>query len=420
MDELDALRSFRASLANPDTAARERVAERLARAPRAHSRGRRAGLVIVLAATALAVVAISGAADGVLSTIGVTRDSTTPVPASGANPSTPYLLGRSYHDKLGVLHHLAAVGSGYPDAIIAPSGQIIYTAETATPNHPDLRLYDPTTGNDQLVSASAASPAWRRDGTLAYAARTPAEPNSVPGFNVIIEVRASPTAPAVPWSTEATAYQPIAWAGNTLIVSTFYTDDNGISTLFALNGPGTAREIEHGALIAISPDGTRLLVAKGAAPDGIPSSPNLELIDLATGAVIRTLDLRQATPPSLTTGQILPGGAGDWLDNRVVYPSPAGAVILDASNDTLTLVNVAHFAGDDGLRGAEYHEARFIGTTGDQIIERAIVLPPSGHGGQMLPSALVCDLTAIRCARGAVAENTTEPLTLVYNPSRPT
>jgi len=37
----------------------------------------------------------------------------------------------------------------------------------------------------------------------------------------------------------------------------------------------------------------------------------------------------------------------------------------------------------------------------------------------MLPSALVCDLTAITCTRGAVAENTTEPLTLVYNSSRP-
>jgi hypothetical protein len=373
----------------------------------------------MLAATALVVVAISGAADGVLSTIGVTRDSTNPIPASGTNPSTPYLLGHAYHDKLGVVHHLAAVGSGYPDALIAPSGQIIYTAETAAPNHPDLRLYDPTTGNDQLVAASAASPAWRHDGTLAYAARTPAEPNTIPDFNVIVEVRASPTAPAVPWSTEAEAYEPIAWAGNTLIVSTFYTDNNGARNLFALNGPDSARKIAHGALIAISPDGTRLLVAKDAAPDGIPSSPNLELIDLATGAVTRTLDLRQVTPPSLTTGQILPGGAGDWLDNRIVYPAPAGTVILDASNDTLTLVNVAHFTGDDGLRGAEYHEARFTGKTGDQIIERAVVLPPSGHGGQMLPSALVCDLTAITCTRGAVAENTTEPLTLVYNPSRP-
>ncbi|MDP9223909.1 MAG: hypothetical protein M3P18_08635 [Actinomycetota bacterium] len=197
-------------------------------------------------------------------------------------------------------------------------------------------------------------------------------------------------------------------------------DSSDVTTiLYALNGPGTAREIAHGALIAMSPDGTHLVVAKDAAPDGIPSSPNLELVDLATGAVTSTLDLREVTPPDLTTGQLLRGGAGDWLDNRIVYPAPAGAVILDTSNDVLTLVNVAHFTGDDGLRGAEYHEARFTGTTGDQIIERAVVLPPSGHGGQMLPSALVCDLTATTCTRGSVAENPTEPLTLVDNPSRP-
>jgi hypothetical protein len=419
MDELDALRGFRASLAIPDTAVRERIAERLSRAPRAHSRRRRAALAIVLAATTLVLVAISGAADGVLSTIGVTRDATHPIPAGGADATTPYLLGRSYHDKLGAVHRLAAIGSGFPDAVSGPSGQIIYTARTADFNHPDLRLFDPTTGNDELLAASAASPAWRRDGTLAYAARTPADPTKIPDFNVILEVRPSPTAPAVPWSTEATGYEPIAWAGNTLIASTFATDDRGLRTLVALDGPGTARMLATGALIAISPDGTQLLVAKDAAPDGIPSSPNLELVDLASGAVTRTLDLRQVTPPGLTTGQILPGGAGDWLDNRVVYPAPAGAVILDARNDTLALVKVAQFTGDDGLRGAEYHEARFTGTTANQIIERAVVLPPSGHGGQMLPSALVCDLTAIKCTRGAVAENTTEPLTLVYNPSRP-
>jgi hypothetical protein len=418
MDELDALRRFRAPLAVSDAGARERVSGRLARAPRARARRRRAVLVVVLAALALAGVAVSGAADGVLSTIGVTRDRATPVPASGGSPPAPYLLGRSYHDQLGVVHRLAAVGSGFPDALIAPSGQIIYTAETATLNHPDLRLFDPSTGSDERIAANAATPAWRQDGTLAYAQHTPS-PNSIPDFNVIVEVRASATAPAVPWSTEATAYQPLAWAGDTLIVSTFLTDNNGVSTLFALSGPGSARKIAHGALVAISPDGSRVLVAKDAARDGIPSSPDLEIIDLATGSVERTLDLRQVTPLGLTIGQILPGGAGDWLGDRIVFPAPAGAVILNTSNHTLTLVNVAHFTGDYGLRGAEYHEARFTGTTGDQVIERAVVLPPSGKGGQLLPSALACNLTAITCTRGAVAENTTEPLTLVYNPSRP-
>lgn len=418
MDELDALRRFRAPLAVPAAGARERVSERLAHPPRARAPRRRAALVVVLAALALALVAISGAADGVLSTIGVTRDEGSAVPATGATP-VPYIAGRTYHDARGVVHDLAAVGTGFPDALVAASGEVIYTAPTENPNLPDLRLFDPATGSDTLIVASATTPAWRRDGALAYSHRTPA-PGKMPDFDQMLEVRASPTAPPVTWSAGADAFQPIAWAGSTLIASTFGTDGSGVASLFVLSGPGEARELAHGALVAISPDGTRVVVASKAAPDGIPSSPDLELIELATGAVEARLDLRQVTPPALTTGQILPAGAGDWLGSRIVFPAPAGAVVLSSDNGTLTLVSVARFTGDAGLRGAEYHEARFTGTTGNDVIERAIVLPPSGKGGQMLPSALVCDLAAARCTRGSVAENIGEPLTLVYNPSRPT
>jgi hypothetical protein len=51
---------------------------------------------------------------------------------------------------------------------------------------------------------------------------------------------------------------------------------------------------------------------------------------------------------------------------------------------------------------------------------KAIVLPPSGKGGEMLPSALVCDLASDRCTRGAVASDPNEPITLLFNESRPT
>jgi hypothetical protein len=54
------------------------------------------------------------------------------------------------------------------------------------------------------------------------------------------------------------------------------------------------------------------------------------------------------------------------------------------------------------------------------VIVKAVVLPPSGKGGTMLPSALTCDLTADTCTRGGVADNPEQPLTLIYDESRPT
>jgi hypothetical protein len=372
-------------------------------------------LLAAIAAGALLVAGISGAADGVLAIVGVTEDATSPMPASTDGSTSAYVLGRQYHDSAGRSHVLAAAGIGFPDAVTSQSGRLLYTVQTPDINHPTLRLFDPASESDTVFAADAAMPAWRRDGAIAYARHVPA-PGKLPPFTVTLEVRASVTATPVAWGD---SYQPIAWAGNTVIASTFSSDDAGITTLIAVSGPHESRTLGKGALLAISPDGSRVLIADGAAPDGIPSSPILHVVDVATGEIGTTLDLRQVTPTGLETGTIVPGGAGDWLGDRIVFPAPAGPVVLDASDGRLALVKVARFTGDRVLRGAEYHEARFADATGTRVVVRAVVLPPSGKGGQMLPSALVCDISADNCTRGIVAENTAEPLTLVFNASRP-
>jgi hypothetical protein len=418
MDELEALRGFRAPLAVADDGARRRVAERLAgpqRVAHRRHRRRRAFLIAAVAAGALLIAGISGAADGVLSLVGVTEDATSPMPASTDGSTSAYVLGRTYHAGDGSTHLLAAAGMGFPDAVPSRSGQLLYTVQTPDINHPTLRLYDPAGDTDTVFAADASTPAWRSDGAIAYAQHEPA-PGKIPEFAITLEVRASATAAPVAWDD---SYQPIAWAGKTLIASTFFGDANGIQTLLAFSGPHDSHALGKGALLAISPDGSQVLIADGAAPDGIPSSPILHVVDVASGAIGATLDLRQVTPAGLATGVIVPGGAGDWLGDRIVFPAPAGPVVLDASDGRLSLAKVARFTGDRGLRGAEYHEVRFADGTGARVVLRAIVLPPSGHGGQMLPSAVVCDISADTCTRGIVAENTAEPLTLVFNVSRP-
>jgi hypothetical protein len=417
MDELDALRAFRAPLEAVDADARARVAARIAHEPvrrRSPARRRRAVLVLAILAATLIAAAISGATNGVLSLVGVTDDASTLVPVAGGSsvPATGYVLGNELHDAAGNVYRLsvpAGPASFLTDAQGSPSGQVVYVAGTMNQS---LRLFDPTTGIDSEIDASGTLPAWRHDGVLAYVQYAPGTGAS----KATIVVRSSPTAPATTWAT-GFGYEPLAWAGDSLIVAQQLTGP--APKLLAFTGPGAVRELGSGALVAISPDGTQLLIADGASLDGIPSSPHLRLVELASGKTVATLDL-STIAHGVEVGTIVPGGTGAWENGRIVFPAPAGVVVLAVTADGLTLAKVASFTGDRGLRGAEYHEARFVDASANRVIVKAVVLPPSGKGGTMLPSALICDLSADTCRRGAVAENPAQPLTLIYDESRPT
>jgi hypothetical protein len=419
MDELDALRAFRAPLATVDADARARVAARIQHEPPVRRRLRphrpRLALVFAIAATMLIAAAVSGATDSALSLVGVTDDASTPVPVVGGSavPATGYVLGSELHDATGTVYPLsvpAGAASFLADAQGSPSGQVVYVAGT---ENQSLRLFDPATGVDSEIDASGTLPAWRHDGALAYVRYVPGTGAS----QATIVVRRSATGAPVTWAT-GSGYEPLAWAGDSLIVA--QQDTAPAPRLLAFTGPGVMREIGSGALVAISPDGTQLLIADGASLDGIPSSPHLRLVDLASGATVATLDLSKVAPDGINVGTIVPGGSGAWENGRIVFPAPAGVVVLAVTSDGLALAKIATFTGDRGLRGAEYHEARFIDPSGNRVIVKAIVLPPSGTGGQMLPSALICDLAADTCTRGAVADNPDQPLTLIYDESRPT
>jgi hypothetical protein len=418
MDELDAVRAFRTPLARPDAEAQARVAARIAREP-GHRPSRvrrpRAVVILVILAATLIAVAISGAAGSVVSLVGVTDDDATPVPVSGGTsvPATGYVLGSELHDSAGNVYRLsvpAGPASSLADAQGSSSGEVVYVAGTTDQS---LRLFDPATRSDSQIDASGTLPAWRQDGTLAYVQYPPGTGAS----KATLVVRSTPTAPPVTWAT-GPGYAPLAWAGDSLIVAQQLTGP--APDLLAFTSPGAARKLGSGALVAISPDGTQLLIADGASLDGIPSSPHLRIVELSSGKSVDTLDLGAVAPSGIDVGTIVPGGPGAWENGRIVFPAPAGVVVLSVTADGLALAQVASFTGDRGLRGAEYHEARFLDASGNRVIVKAVVLPPSGAGGQMLPSALTCDLTADSCTRGAVADDPTQPLTLIYNESRPT
>jgi hypothetical protein len=98
------------------------------------------------------------------------------------------------------------------------------------------------------------------------------------------------------------------------------------------------------------------------------ASPHwLQLIDTTNGSVQTTLDLRQTSIDGLAWGALAPDGPGDWTGDNIVLPNAAGALLLSANQNVLRIDRVARFNGDPGIRGAEYHEARYLNTDPRQI-----------------------------------------------------
>jgi hypothetical protein len=429
MDELAELSRFRAELGVPDAARRLRVLTRteelLLERTQARRRFAMRPLVILLAAVALAAfVALAAEAGGLLDVFGVERQPNEAVPRiDGAQPV--YVLGDKLFGARGGPQRLGELASGesaWAGAVPAgdESAKLVYEATNAggQPGRA-LRIHDLDSGLDEELVPDAFAPAWRADGVLAYGKTVKRHTRGGDigaVFPARVEVRRTALGPAVTWIAPPGAYVPVAWAGQRLLVEQL--GDDGAAFLLALDRPGELERLATGWLEALSPDGRLALVAEGAAL-GRPTGPLLRLVDTRTGAVRAELDLRRASVTGASWGALAAAGPGDWAGQRIVLPAGAGVLVLSASAHTLEIEKLARFAGDASMRGAEYHEARFLDPGGRRIVVKADVLAPGASSGRSLQSALVCSLDRDACVRGGDAVSSSHPLGLVTNPSRP-
>jgi len=429
VDELTELRWFRSRLGTPEPGARERVrarTERLIAAGRPRRRPLRAGTLVALAAVVVVGVvaaALAGAAGGLLELVGVAQQPSATVPALRGT-SARYLLGDRLFAGSGRPQQLGEPSTGesaWPDAVPSPDGTKLLYEAANTQGQPGraLRLHDLATGADQELSADAFAPAWRANGMIAYGKTaqrhvTGGDVGAV--FPARVQVRSTPGGAASDWIATPGTYVPVAWAGSRLLVEELM-GDGASAALLALDGPGQSERLAAGWLLALSPDGRLAVVGDGG--PGRQSGPMIRLVDTATGAVRATLDLRLASIDGLPWPALAATGPGDWAGARVVLPAAGGVVVLSARANTLEIAEVARFTGDNGIRGAEYQEARILDAAGSQVIVKAAVLPSSGSGGQAVQSALVCDLDQNTCARGSDAGTPAHWLSLIANPSRP-
>ncbi len=257
------------------------------------------------------------------------------VPSPGdAAPATDYLADRTLHlasrpepVRLAVPPHPALQGTLAPLVVPSPDGTTLaystFDEEVTldpdrTPSQqgvrpgdalgtPSILLHDLRTATEQTLARGAYSPAWRRDGALAFVTGT--DPvfrsgTTYSGQVMVLGPGEREVEAAEPWTATEGRYVVAGWAGTRLLV--YHTTGNESFDLEVLDGPGEVRTLAPASsLLALSPDGNRAAVATSA--NGWSS--HVQILDLASGDLLATLQTEPHT--SLVYG-------GSWIGARLV------------------------------------------------------------------------------------------------------
>ena len=254
----------------------------------------------------------------------------------GDPPQADYLVDRTLHlasrpepVQLAIAPHPALQGTLAPLVVPSPDGTTLAYSTfnedveldpERTPSEqgvhpgdalgtPSILLHDLRTGTERTLAHGAYSPAWRRDGAIAYVQGTDAAYRAGTTYTGQVMVRANPGGrggddQAEQWTDSEGRYVVAGWAGARLLV--YHTTGNESFDLEVLDGPGDVRTLAPASsLIALSPDGTRAAVATSA--NGWSS--NVQILDIPSGEPVASLQTDAHT--SLVY-------AGSWVGSRLV------------------------------------------------------------------------------------------------------
>jgi hypothetical protein len=240
---------------------------------------------------------------------------------------------------------------------------------------PAIRVYDATTGTDQMLEEGAFSIAWRDDGALGYFKGAESSYRAGVVYDGDVFVRSSLQGEPVRWSPVRGRYIVNGWAGKTLVA---YREREGEALdVVALDGPGRMRILaSDSALVALSLDGRQAFVEQGPAH----GRPTVRILEVATGKQVAELDLTRIDP---AVGAV--GYAGDWRGGRVVASSASGLAVFRVGPRRIRLEQTLR------VKSAGLSEPRFADGSGRHVTAWA-----STPGGGIL---FDCDRATGRCAR---------------------
>ena len=264
-------------------------------------------------------------------------------------------------------------------------------------DRPVVRVRD---GRDTVLAEGAYSPAWRRDGAIAYfQASRPALPRVelIRGYRGHVVVRKRLDAGPMRWTRAPGRYVVAGWARERLLA---YRITTGWPELLVLDGPHRVRVLARGgALVAIAPDGRRVFVSTyGAEP------PLVRVLDVASGRELA----RRRVPGVRWIVE-----AGSWRNGRVVASASTGVAVFRVEDGRILLDQVVRL---DRLFPTGVFEPQ-LDESGRRVTAWGAL---ESQPRQALASAAVveCDLAERRCVRGPQVSTALGPR-MVYDPSRP-
>ncbi|MGK2876008.1 MAG: hypothetical protein ACSLEW_10280 [Nocardioides sp.] len=270
---------------------------------------------------------------------------------------------------------------------------------------PSIRTIDLATGEDALFARGAYSVAASATGSLAYVETdtTDVLVNTPVTGKLMVSVGGEPPER---WGDEGTTLIAAAWAGSILLA--YQTDGAGSIHLLAWSGPKDYRDLGPGTLVAVSPDGSRVVMSDAA-------SSGLWLVDVASAELLDQVPLAEMDGDSDAEVMTAIGYGGDWYGNSVVAEFSHGFVVLDVSDMEMEPRLVAKIG--DGELTLPPHEFRFV--AGDEGQLTAWVPRETGRKSdvQRTNFPLSCDVAARTCTIGQEVESGL--YMAVRNPSRP-
>jgi hypothetical protein len=253
-----------------------------------------------------------------------------------------------------------------------------------------LHVFDERSGTDRALEPGTFSAAWRADGALAYVRGTSSDYRANTPYLRSVVVRPSMKDEPEVWSASPDRYVIVGWAKRTLIVADQIP--GGAVNLVAFSGPGSAHPLAMSAEpLAISPDGSALLVAESSADS---TAPAVRLVAVSDAHEVTRIPLARIVDPMSDSPITWIVGPAHWLGDHIVASTSSGLVVFRATPSSASVEQVLHVDAATRPNGMLY-EPRFAAGDARTIVAWSDVT----FGSQAAQFA--CDRFALTCSEGA-------------------